>query len=64
VVLPGFVALLMPVVLFENYWGHELRGEVAPAWPGGAYAFAGTVGALAPLVFLAWVLPLFRMDWK
>ncbi|MFD5948885.1 hypothetical protein ACFWAZ_21855 [Streptomyces collinus] len=64
VVLPGFVALLMPLVLFDMYWGHELWGDFAPAWPGGAYAFAGTVGALVPLVFLAWVAPLFRMNWK
>jgi hypothetical protein len=30
VVLPGFVVLLMPLVLFETYWGHELWGDVAP----------------------------------
>ncbi|WP_338782338.1 hypothetical protein [Streptomyces sp. DG1A-41] len=52
---PGFVVLLMPLVLFDMYWGHELWSDVAPAWPGGAYAFAATVGALVPLVFLAWV---------
>ncbi|MEU3932779.1 hypothetical protein AB0E85_12190 [Streptomyces sp. NPDC029044] len=63
-ILPGFVALLMPLVLFDMYWGHELWGDFAPAWPGGAYAFAGTVGALVPLVFLAWVAPLYRMNWK
>ncbi|MFF7042562.1 hypothetical protein ACIP4T_14725 [Streptomyces massasporeus] len=63
-VLPGFVALLMPLVLFDMYWGHELWGDVAPAWPGGVYAFAGTVGALVPVVFFAWVAPLTRMNWK
>ncbi|SMQ18122.1 hypothetical protein SAMN06272771_4561 [Streptomyces sp. Ag82_O1-12] len=63
-VLPGFVALIMPLVLFDMYWGHELWGDVAPAWPGGAYAFAGTVGALVPVVFFAWVAPLTRMNWK
>ena len=63
-VLPGFVALIMPLVLFDMYWGHELWGGFAPAWPGGAYAFAGTVGSLVPLVFLAWVAPLARMNWK
>ncbi|WP_033309094.1 hypothetical protein RFN58_24850 [Streptomyces iakyrus] len=63
VALPGFVVLLMPLVLFKTYWGHELWGDLAPAWPGGAYAFTGTVGALVPLVFLAWVAPLFRMNW-
>jgi hypothetical protein len=64
VVLPGFVVLLMPLVLFDMYWGHELWGDFAPAWPGGAYAFAGTVGALVPVVFFAWVAPLTRMNWK
>jgi hypothetical protein len=63
-VLPGFVVLLMPLVLFDMYWGHELWGDVAPAWPGGGYAFAATVGALVPVVFLAWVAPLTRMNWK
>ncbi|MFI8218013.1 hypothetical protein [Streptomyces sp. NPDC085932] len=63
-VLPGFVVLLMPVVLFDMHWGHALWGDFAPAWPGGAYVFAGTVGASVPLVFLAWVAPLVRMDWK
>ncbi|MFC9679163.1 hypothetical protein [Streptomyces sp. NPDC056948] len=64
VVLPGFVVLLMPLVLFDMYWGHELWGDFAPAWPGGGYAFAATVGALLPLVFLAWAAPLTRMNWK
>ncbi|NEE12599.1 hypothetical protein G3M58_39865 [Streptomyces sp. SID7499] len=63
-VLPGFVVLLMPLVLFDMYWGHELWGDVAPAWPGGAYAFAGTVGALVPVVFFAWVAPLTKVNWK
>lgn len=64
-VIPGaFLLLLTPLLLFEWYWGHELWGGLAPAWPGGAYAFAGTVGALIPLVFLAWAAPLTRMDWK
>ncbi|MFF7310274.1 hypothetical protein [Streptomyces sp. NPDC008137] len=62
--LLGFAALLMPLVFFKVYWGHELWGEVAPAWPGGGYAFTATVGALVPLVFLAWAAPLTRMNWK
>ncbi|MFD5229949.1 hypothetical protein ACFWJ5_15715 [Streptomyces qaidamensis] len=62
--LPGFVVLLIPLVAFDRYWGHDLWGDFAPAWPGGAYAFAGTVNALVPLVFLAWVAPLTRMNWK
>ncbi|MGW7492898.1 hypothetical protein ACWGKA_01065 [Streptomyces luteogriseus] len=63
-VLPGFVALIMPLVLFDMYWGHELWGDFAPAWPGGAYAFTGVAGALVPVVFFAWAAPLTRMDWK
>lgn len=54
----------MPLVLFEMYWGHDLWGGLAPAWPGGAYAFTASVGVLVPLVFLAWVWPLTRMNWK
>ncbi|MFI6371566.1 hypothetical protein [Streptomyces sp. NPDC050546] len=63
-VLPGFVALIMPLVFFDMYWSHDLWGHFAPAWPGGAYAFAASVGALVPLVFLTWVWPLTRMNWK
>lgn len=63
-VLPGFVLLLMPLVFFDMYWGHGLWGDLAPIWPGGAYVFAGCVGLLVPLVFLAWVFPLTRMNWK
>ncbi|MFB7929364.1 hypothetical protein ACFC4C_09665 [Streptomyces sp. NPDC056039] len=62
--LVGFVLLLMPLVFFDMYWGHDLWGDVAPAWPGGGYAFAATVGVLVPLVFLAWAAPLTRMNWK
>ncbi|MEW2807526.1 hypothetical protein AB0929_10475 [Streptomyces massasporeus] len=63
-VLPGFVVLLIPLVLFDTYWSHELWGDFAPVWPGGAYGFVATVGALVPLIFLAWVFPLTRMNWK
>jgi len=62
--LPAFVVLIMPLVFFDMYWGHGVWGDIAPAWPGGTYAFAATVGALAPLVFLAWAAPLTRMEWK
>ncbi|MFD6168166.1 hypothetical protein [Streptomyces coeruleorubidus] len=62
--LVGFAALIMPLVLFDTYWGHDLWGGLAPAWPGGAYAFAASVGVLVPLVFLVWVWPLTRMNWK
>ncbi|GAA2544971.1 hypothetical protein GCM10010423_50400 [Streptomyces levis] len=60
----GFLALLVPPAVLAEYRGHALWGGFAPAWPGGAYAFAATVGAVAPLVLLAWVVPLTRMRWK
>ncbi|MFF5494615.1 hypothetical protein [Streptomyces aquilus] len=63
-VLPVFVALIMPLVFFDMYWSHGVWGDVAPAWPGGTYAFAAGVGALAPLAFLAWAAPLTRMEWR
>lgn len=63
-VLPGFVLLILPLAFFEMHWGHDVWGELAPGWPGGAYAFAATVGALAPLIFLVWVIPLTRTTWK
>ncbi|MEU5892796.1 hypothetical protein ABZ835_39050 [Streptomyces sp. NPDC047461] len=63
-VLPVFVLLILPLVAIDMNWGHDIWGTLAPAWPGGAYAFAATVGALAPLAFGAWVAPLTRMKWK
>ncbi|MCT7352115.1 hypothetical protein N4P33_07995 [Streptomyces sp. 15-116A] len=63
-VLPGFGVLLLPLVFFEMHWAHTVWGSVAPAWPGGAYAFAASVGALAPLVLVAFAAPLYRMNWK
>ncbi|MBR8643165.1 hypothetical protein KEF29_37160 [Streptomyces tuirus] len=63
-VIPGVFVLLTPLYFFDMYWGHDLWSDLAPTWPGGAYAFAATVGALVPLVFLLWVWPLTRMNWK
>ncbi|MEV8595001.1 hypothetical protein [Streptomyces sp. NPDC052012] len=63
-VLPVFVVLILPLVFFERHWGHSVWGSVAPAWPGGAYAFAATVGAVAPPVLVAFAAPLFRISWK
>ncbi|GAA3496054.1 hypothetical protein GCM10019016_031550 [Streptomyces prasinosporus] len=63
-VLPGFVLLILPPVFFKMHWGHDVWGGVASGWPGGAYAFAATVGALVPLALLAWVVPLTRMNWR
>ncbi|NNN35397.1 hypothetical protein HLK59_34515 [Streptomyces sp. S3(2020)] len=61
---PVFVLLILPLVAIDMNWGHDIRGPLAPAWPGGSYTFAATVGALAPLAFGAWVAPLTRMRWK
>ncbi|UOB11017.1 hypothetical protein MQE23_18930 [Streptomyces sp. HP-A2021] len=63
-VIPGVFVLLTPLYFFDMYWGDDLWSGFAAAWPGGAYAFAATVGALVPLVFLAWAWPLTRMNWK
>ncbi|MEV0981308.1 hypothetical protein [Streptomyces sp. NPDC049915] len=60
----AFLALLAPVLYLDTVWGRDIWAGLAPAWPGGAYAFAGCVGALVPPVFLAFVAPLTRMDWK
>ncbi|MFI1565045.1 hypothetical protein ACH4ZX_18670 [Streptomyces sp. NPDC020490] len=45
-------------------WGEDVRGGLAPSWPGGGYAFAACVGVLVPVAFGALMTPLFRMDWK
>ncbi|WP_371669817.1 hypothetical protein OG985_20555 [Streptomyces sp. NBC_00289] len=62
--LPAFLAVLAPVILTEMYWGDDIWGDFAPSWPGGAYAFAATVGALVPLDLALFVAPLTRMNWK
>ncbi|MET8944622.1 hypothetical protein ABZX30_13825 [Streptomyces sp. NPDC004542] len=58
------LALVVPVALADHAWGDEVWGDLAPAWPGGAYAFAATVGALVPLALAALMAPLSRMNWK
>lgn len=60
----AFLALLAPVLYLDTVWGKDIWARLAPAWPGGAYAFAGCVGALVPLVFLAFVAPLTPMNWE
>ncbi|MFI1681243.1 hypothetical protein [Streptomyces sp. NPDC020607] len=62
-----FLAVLAVVVLFglaNLAWGDTLWGEVAPAWPGGGYGFAITIGLLAPPAVAAIVVPLSRANWK
>ncbi|WP_399887291.1 hypothetical protein ACGH7X_22425 [Streptomyces sp. BBFR51] len=61
---PAFLALILPLVLVDMRWGHEVWGDLAPAWPGGTYAFGATLGALLPLLLAALVAPLTRMKWR
>ncbi|MGY6024998.1 hypothetical protein [Streptomyces spinosirectus] len=63
-VIPLFLVLLAPLILIDQLWSHGIWGDLAPAWPGGAYAFAATVGAFTPVVFAAFVAPLTRMNWR
>ncbi|MFI5687679.1 hypothetical protein [Streptomyces sp. NPDC051636] len=58
------VALVVPLAMAEESWGGRVWGEVAPGWPGGAYVFAVTVGAVVPLALAAFITPLTRMKWK
>ncbi|MGW7257000.1 hypothetical protein [Streptomyces sp. NPDC054834] len=60
----GFLALVVPMVMADHSWGDRVWGEVAPGWPGGAYVFAVTVGAVVPLALAAVIAPLSRMKWK
>ncbi|MCH5676641.1 hypothetical protein [Streptomyces gilvus] len=62
--IPVFLLLIAPLMFIERFWGHGIWGDLASSWPGGAYAFAATVGACLPLAFAAFVAPLTRMDWK
>ncbi|MEV5986380.1 hypothetical protein AB0L85_15375 [Streptomyces sp. NPDC052051] len=62
--IPAFLALLAPVIVIDMHWGRTIWGSLAPAWPGGAYAFAATVGALVPLVLVAFAAPLVLLNWK
>ena len=63
-VIPVFLAVIAPLIFTDMYWGDDIWGDFAPSWPGGAYAFAATVGALVPVVFALFVGPLTRMKWK
>ncbi|MEU5596985.1 hypothetical protein [Streptomyces sp. NPDC020298] len=60
----GMLAAVVPFALADDSWGGRVWGEVAPGWPGGAYVFAGTVGAVVPLALTALIAPLTRMKWK
>ncbi|MET7357668.1 hypothetical protein ABZS76_04390 [Streptomyces sp. NPDC005562] len=62
-----FLTVLVVAVLFalaDMAWGATLWGEVAPAWPGGGYGFAITVGLLVPPAVAGIVAPLSRANWK
>ncbi|MEV7195315.1 hypothetical protein AB0N81_26445 [Streptomyces sp. NPDC093510] len=58
------LAVVVLFVLADMAWGETLWGELAPAWPGGGYGFAITVGLLVPPAVAAIVAPLMRADWK
>ncbi|CAL9542335.1 hypothetical protein SUDANB176_04271 [Streptomyces sp. enrichment culture] len=62
--IPAFLVLILPLLLFDRFWGPDVWSGLAPEWPGGPYAFAAVVGALGPLALAAWVAPLTRMAWK
>jgi hypothetical protein len=62
--LAAFLALLLPLAFVDRRWGHRAWGDLAPAWPGGGYAFGATLVALLPLTFTALVAPLTRMKWR
>ncbi len=63
-VMVVFLALIVPMAMAMEARGKDVWGDLAPAWPGGAYAFAATVGACVPLAFAAFVAPLTRMKWR
>ncbi|MFF3460900.1 hypothetical protein [Streptomyces sp. NPDC002619] len=64
VIMLSALAFIVPMALADETWGDTVWGDLAPAWPGGAYAFAGTVGALVPVSLAALIAPLSRMNWK
>jgi hypothetical protein len=59
-----FVAALVTLAIAEETWGPTIWGDIAPGWPGGGYAFTGSVGAAVPLALAALIAPLTRMNWK
>jgi hypothetical protein len=58
------LAFLVPMAMADRKWGDRVWGELAPGWPGGAYAFAVAVGAVVPLALAALIAPLTRMKWR
>jgi hypothetical protein len=63
-VILGFLTLIAPLILVDRFWSHDIWGRLAPAWPGGSYAFAATVGALVPVALAAFVAPPTRLNWR
>ncbi|MEV0257654.1 hypothetical protein AB0H82_25775 [Streptomyces sp. NPDC050732] len=62
-----FLTVTVVIVLFalaDMAWGATLWGEVAPAWPGGGYGFAITIGLLAPPAAAGIIAPLMRANWR
>ncbi|MFF8940741.1 hypothetical protein ACF1A5_00410 [Streptomyces sp. NPDC014864] len=63
-VVLGFTAFLVPTVMMMRAYGRDVWGGLAPAWPGGGYAFAATVGALVPVALGSVIAALIRMNWR
>ncbi|MFJ3337452.1 hypothetical protein [Streptomyces sp. NPDC086766] len=63
-VVLGFTALLLPMVMMTRAYGRDIWGGLAPAWPGGGYAFAATVGALVPVALGSVIAALVRTNWR
>lgn len=63
-VVLGFAAFLVPMVMMMSAYGRDIWGDLAPAWPGGGYAFAATVGALVPVALGSVIAALTRMNWS
>ncbi len=54
---------MLPLIA-SSAWGRQVWGGLAPAWPGGGYGFAATVGATVPLAPAAMIAPLIRIGWS
>ncbi len=60
-IVTGLVSGLALVAIF---WGREVWGEPALAWPGGPYGMASTTGFLVPCAIVALVVTLTRVKWR
>ncbi|MFJ8198009.1 hypothetical protein [Streptomyces sp. NPDC096152] len=61
-VVLGLTVFLLPTIMMMRAYGRDIWGGLAPAWPGGGYAFAATVGALVPVALGSVIAALTRMN--